>query len=119
MPASTTFFGVSKSGSPISKWTMLLPWRSRALARLRTSKAVSVPRRDMRSARRSSCWVAFSIVAGVIVYILHRGWPTVWRVAIHDKTLLAKIHSEREAGQGVRAKVTEQGGGGLFLISLL
>src|SRR5262245_1566221 len=37
--------GVSKSGSPISRWTMLRPWASSVRARTRTSKAVSVPRR--------------------------------------------------------------------------
>src|SRR5450631_3496218 len=35
----------------------LLPWRSSARALFRTSKAVSVPSRDMRRARCSSCWV--------------------------------------------------------------
>src|SRR5574342_326048 len=43
--------GVSKSGSPISRWTMSLPCRSRALARANTSKADSVPSRDMRPAK--------------------------------------------------------------------
>src|SRR5712692_5397399 len=43
--------GVSKSGSPISRWTISLPCRSRALARASTSKADSVPSRDMRSAK--------------------------------------------------------------------
>src|SRR5262249_44117078 len=42
--------GVSKSGSPISRCTTCLPCASRARARARTSKAVSVPRRDMRAA---------------------------------------------------------------------
>src|SRR5215472_7045075 len=44
-------FGVSKSGSPISRWTISRPCRSRALARASTSKADSVPSRDMRSAK--------------------------------------------------------------------
>src|SRR5712691_8455103 len=42
---------------------MSLPWRSSAFALFRTSNAVSVPGRDMRLARRSWCWVAFSMVA--------------------------------------------------------
>src|SRR5262245_29210122 len=42
--------GVSKSGSPISRWITDLPWRSRARARASTSKADSVPSRPMRSA---------------------------------------------------------------------
>ena len=37
--------GVSKSGSPISRWMTLLPCASRARARTRTSNAVSVPSR--------------------------------------------------------------------------
>src|ERR1700688_3053203 len=41
---------------------MLLPWRSRARALFRTSKAVSVPRRDMRRASCSSYWMALSIL---------------------------------------------------------
>src|ERR1700728_2945127 len=40
---------------------MLLPWRSSARALFRTSKAVSVPRRDMRRANCNSYWVAFSM----------------------------------------------------------
>src|SRR4029453_12701726 len=43
--------GVSKSGSPISRWMISLPCRSRALARANTSNADSVPSRDMRSAK--------------------------------------------------------------------
>src|SRR6266571_6306380 len=46
--------GVSKSGSPISRWIMSRPFASSAFALTNTSKAVSVPRRAMRFARRSS-----------------------------------------------------------------
>src|SRR5882762_1695649 len=42
---------------------MSLPWRSSARALFNTSKAVSVPSRDMRLARRSSYCVAFSMMA--------------------------------------------------------
>src|SRR5258707_13418772 len=42
--------GVAKSGSPISRWTMRLPSASRRRALARTSNALSVPSRDMRSA---------------------------------------------------------------------
>src|SRR2546428_2941031 len=42
--------GVSKSGSPISRWMISLPWRSRALAFASTSNADSVPSRPIRSA---------------------------------------------------------------------
>src|ERR671936_21444 len=42
--------GVAKSGSPISRWTISRPSASRRLARAKTSKAPSVPRRDIRSA---------------------------------------------------------------------
>src|SRR5260370_23158823 len=42
--------GVAKSGSPISRWTILLPSASRRRALARTSNALSVPSRDMRSA---------------------------------------------------------------------
>ena len=40
LAASLMFFGVSKSGSPISRWTMLRPCASSCRARARTSKAV-------------------------------------------------------------------------------
>src|SRR5277367_6758916 len=73
MPASTMSFGVSKSGSPISRWTISLPWRSRARALFSTSKAVSVPRRDILSARRSSYWVDFSIAAKLVIISPPRG----------------------------------------------
>src|SRR5207253_4739295 len=43
--------GVSKSGSPISRWMTLRPFASSARARASTSNADSVPRRDMREAR--------------------------------------------------------------------
>src|SRR4029077_18301876 len=52
MPASTMLSGVAKSGSPISRWTIFLPWASSRRAFASTSKAPSVPRRDMRSANR-------------------------------------------------------------------
>src|SRR5690242_6313225 len=50
--ASTMLSGVAKSGSPISRWTTRLPSASSFRARARTSNAPSVPRRDMRSAKR-------------------------------------------------------------------
>ena len=52
--------GVSKSGSPISRWTISRPCRSSSRARARTLNAVSVPRRSRLSARpgRSSCALA-------------------------------------------------------------
>src|SRR5258708_20725955 len=50
IPASTMLSGVAKSGSPISRWTMRLPAASRRRALARTSNALSVPSRDMRSA---------------------------------------------------------------------
>src|SRR5882757_5814420 len=62
MPASITLVGVSKSGSPISKWMMLLPWASSARALASVSKAVSVPRRAIRLASRNSV----GVVTGVI-----------------------------------------------------
>src|SRR5258706_10304050 len=42
--------GVAKSGSPVSRWTILLPSASSRRAFARTSNALSVPRCDMRSA---------------------------------------------------------------------
>src|SRR5262245_11011378 len=45
------YAGVSKSGSPISRWITDFPWASSARARASTSNAVSVPRRDMRAER--------------------------------------------------------------------
>src|SRR5438309_6779040 len=54
IPASITLAGVSKSGSPISRWMMFRPCASSARALARVSKAVSVPRRAMRLANRSS-----------------------------------------------------------------
>src|ERR1700736_1713324 len=50
MPASMMLSGVEKSGSPISRWTMRLPSASRRRAFASTSNALSVPRRDIRSA---------------------------------------------------------------------
>src|SRR5438552_19070849 len=46
--------GVAKSGSPISRCTMCLPSASSLRALARTSKAPSVPSRDMRSAKRTA-----------------------------------------------------------------
>src|SRR3982074_3182168 len=50
MPGSMMLSGVEKSGSPISRWTMRLPSASRRRAFASTSKALSVPRRVIRSA---------------------------------------------------------------------
>src|ERR1700674_4297238 len=63
MPASTMLSGVAKSGSPISRWTIFLPWASRRLALASTSNAPSVPSRDMRSAKR--------IAATLESYLVH------------------------------------------------
>src|SRR5256886_10674330 len=46
--------GVAKSGSPISRCTMRLPSASSFLARASTSKAPSVPSRDILSANRTA-----------------------------------------------------------------
>src|SRR6267143_1675393 len=50
IPASTMLSGVAKSGSPISRWTICFPSASRRRALASTSNALSVPKRDMRSA---------------------------------------------------------------------
>ena len=50
LAASTTCGGVGKSGSPISRWITLRPCASSARARTRTSKADSMPMRDILSA---------------------------------------------------------------------
>src|SRR6185437_6891522 len=63
------FGGVEKSGSPISRWMMSLPWRSNARARLSTSNAVSVPSRDMRFANRSSDWTTRVIGAKRLIVL--------------------------------------------------
>src|SRR5262245_56962231 len=63
--------GVSKSGSPISRWTISLPCRSRALARASTSKADSVPRRDMRPAK---FMVTTIILDGMELVEVAAGW---------------------------------------------
>src|SRR5581483_584433 len=44
--------GVSKSGSPISRWITSRPWRSSSFARASTLNAVSVPSRARLSASR-------------------------------------------------------------------
>src|SRR5258707_13928470 len=63
--------GVSKSGSPISRWTISLPCRSRALARASTSKADSVPSRDMRPA---TFMAATIILDGMELVEVAAGW---------------------------------------------
>src|ERR1035438_9442852 len=62
------FPAVSKSGSPISRWTIFLPWRSRARARTRTSNAFSVPSRDIRLARFR--FVGWKTVGTLMLYFL-------------------------------------------------
>ena len=49
--ASQMCAGVSKSGSPISRWMTSLPARSSSRARARTENAVSVPSRSRLAAR--------------------------------------------------------------------
>src|SRR5262245_14672756 len=56
MAASTMWLGVLKSGWPMPRVTMDLPWRSSSAARASTSKAVSVPKRARLS---TSCSMAF------------------------------------------------------------
>ena len=60
----------------------VLALRSSARAWLRTSNAVSVPSRDMRSARRSSDWVAFSMAANPTDYTLGRGGSVTRRLCL-------------------------------------
>ena len=54
MAAARTFAGVSKSGSPISRWMTLRPVASSARARAATSNALSVPIVLIRDARRTA-----------------------------------------------------------------
>src|ERR1700692_1414211 len=46
---------------------MLLPWRSSARALFRTSKAVSVPSRDMRRASCNSCCVVRAMMTTLLI----------------------------------------------------
>src|ERR1022692_2047997 len=57
---------------------MLLPWRSSARALFRTSKAVSVPSRDMRRASCNSCCVVGGIMTLLISQTAHY---TLWSAA--------------------------------------
>src|SRR5579884_255747 len=86
MPASVTVGGVSKSGSPISRWMMWRPSRSRARARASTSNAVSVPSRSMRLASSISHSFAprhihhkrsISLDKGVIWGVKLRSWGVI------------------------------------------
>src|SRR5579872_1408831 len=61
-PASITLRGVGKSGSPISRWMMLLPWASSARAFTRTSNADSTPIRAILSTR---CMVIMLLPQGL------------------------------------------------------
>src|SRR5260370_28202452 len=63
--ASTMLSGVAKSGSPISRWTICLPPASRRRALASTSNALSVPRRDMRSAN-------FIVTFGMLMHTQQR-----------------------------------------------
>src|SRR5438445_2022926 len=76
--------GVSKSGSPISRWTISRPARSRARARASTSKADSVPSLAMRPATLITCLSQATHVGRVltlrcrarpIIATLHRSAP--------------------------------------------
>src|SRR6266852_764392 len=71
LAASRIWAGVSKSGSPISRWSISLPCRSSALARASTSKADSVPSRDMRSA---TFMVATIILDAMELVEVAAGW---------------------------------------------
>src|SRR6476646_7145200 len=84
LPASTTCFGVGKSGSPISRWITLLPCFSRALALTRTSKADSTPIRDIASTscmlmlralhqRRGPSAPGCAFILGNGLHVLHIG----------------------------------------------
>src|SRR5215475_15382708 len=57
--------GVSKSGSPISRWTISRPARSSCLARASTSKADSVPSRAIRGATFMSVSFVDRLLYGV------------------------------------------------------
>src|SRR5215470_1860245 len=61
--------GVSKSGSPISRWTTSLPCRSSAFARASTSNADSVPSRDIRSATFIRCLLVESVDYSLVRFI--------------------------------------------------
>src|SRR5439155_4325757 len=76
--------GVSKSGSPISRWTISRPARSRARVRASTSKADSVPSLAMRPATLITCLSQATHVGRVltlrcrarpIIATLHRSAP--------------------------------------------
>src|SRR5947207_2082198 len=116
MPASLATPGVSKSGSPISRCTISWPWASRVRARARTSKALSVPRRAMRLASRSSVGVVVTWLILVIRQQLLLAWSAQHlRHGIWDTTrrLLGIAHlkvAEQPERQKLHAGNQQHGG---------
>jgi hypothetical protein len=67
MPAFRMFSGVGKSGWPMQKETISLPWRTSALTSASTTKAFSVP---SDSARRDSLRPASAVSFGAFIVLL-------------------------------------------------
>src|SRR5260370_20546370 len=84
--------GVAKSGSPISRWTICLPSASRRRALASTSNALSVPRRDMRSA---NLIVTFGMLMDPPPHDVGRSPPTAKRLRVGGET--RSVHTQERA----------------------
>src|SRR5439155_11440186 len=76
LAASLMCAGVSKSGSPISRWTISRPARSSALARASTSNADSVPSLAIRAATLMAC-LSQATHGGRVLTLRCKGRPTI------------------------------------------
>src|SRR5216684_5502651 len=104
--------GVAKSGSPISRWTISLPSASRRRALASTSNALSVPRRDMRSAKRM-------LMFGMLMHAQERAAIDADRLARDVARLLGAQERARSPELGRVAEPSHRRGRRLLLDPLL
>src|SRR5262249_32375947 len=97
-PASRMWAGVGKSGSPISRWMTFLPCFSNARAFARTSKADSVPIRDIFSASR---------MVEVVISLHQRSRPARPGLSFFFRHRLHVFHVCRSLRQDVMEVVTD------------
>src|SRR6185436_2400521 len=99
MAASCTCCGAGKSGCPMQKLMMSLPWRARALTSASTTKAFSVPRDSARLLILVMRYFNFPESAGIGPAVAaFRELETLDPAAQHVRRGVARVARQRYVG---------------------
>src|SRR5258708_40125789 len=110
MPASCTCSGAGKSGWPMQKLMMSLPWRASALTSASTTKAFSVPRDWERLLIRIMAYFSFEESARPDLAVASLGQlEAPDRSAQHVGHGVARVARQRDVGAAALLVVPDMG----------